>query len=44
MALDPNDPDQVVISTNADPGTGQPLISQSDEQRHWELFDGRTSD
>ncbi len=38
--LDPHDPDVVYISTNADPTTGQPLISQSDGQRHWEIFRG----
>ncbi len=43
-ALDPNDPDYMVISTNADPDTGKPLISRTDGQRHWELFEGRTVD
>lgn len=43
-ALDPNDPNYIVISTNADPVTGEPLISRTDGKRHWELFEGRTSD
>lgn len=41
-ALDPNDPDYVVISTNAHPDTGEPLMSEADGQRHWELYEGRT--
>ncbi len=44
VALDPEDPDVVVISTNADPATGEPLMSQADGLRHWELFRGTTSD
>jgi hypothetical protein len=44
VALDPHDPDFVVISTNADPVTGEPLVSSADAQRHWELYQGRTSD
>lgn len=43
-ALDPHDPNQVVISTNANPRTGEPLISKADGQRHWELFRGTTRD
>jgi hypothetical protein len=39
-ALDPNNPDIVYISTDADPVTGAPLISRADEQRHYELFRG----
>ncbi len=41
VALDPTDPDHVVISTDADPATGAPLISGSDGLRHFELFDGQ---
>jgi hypothetical protein len=41
MALDPRDGGRVVISTDADPVTGQALVSGSDGRRHWELFDGR---
>jgi hypothetical protein len=44
VALDPRDPDFAVISTNADPKTGVPLISEADGKRHWELFSGRTGD
>ncbi len=41
VALDPKDGNHVVISTDADPITGAPLVSGSDGKRHWELFDGR---
>jgi hypothetical protein len=44
VALHPHDPDVVVISTNADPATGKPLISGADGKRHHELFLGRTAD
>nr|WP_236649477.1 BNR-4 repeat-containing protein [Rhodopirellula sp. SM50] len=44
VALDPQDPDYVVISTNADPVSGTPLVSRADGQRHWELFAGTTTD
>jgi hypothetical protein len=44
MALDPRDPDIVYISTNADPLTGQPLLSKADGRRHWEIFRGDTPD
>lgn len=44
VALDPDDPDTVVISTNADPATGGPLVSKADGQRRWELYRGRTAD
>jgi hypothetical protein len=44
VALDPDDPTTVVISTNADPKTGLPLVSSVDGQRHWELFQGSTAD
>ncbi|MCU0792497.1 MAG: BNR repeat-containing protein [Opitutaceae bacterium] len=43
-AIDPQDPNVVVISTNADPVSGAPLISTADGQRHWELYRGRTAD
>jgi len=39
-ALDPNDPDVVYISTDADPARGTPLISAADNKRHYELFRG----
>lgn len=44
IALDPDDPNTVVISTNADPQTGKPLISKADKKRHWELYKGQTAD
>jgi lysophospholipase L1-like esterase len=44
VALDPKDPDTVYISTNAYPTTGAPLISAADNQRHYEIFRGRTTD
>jgi hypothetical protein len=43
-AIDPQDPNVVVISTNADPVSGAPLISTADGRRHWELYRGRTAD
>jgi hypothetical protein len=43
-ALDPNDPNVVYISTDADPATGAPLISSADGQRHKEIFRGTTGD
>lgn len=44
ICLHPDQLDTVFISTNADPITGEPLISQADQRRHYELFRGRTSD
>jgi len=44
VALDPDDPNTVVISTNADPVSGKPLISTTDQKRHWELYRGKTAD
>lgn len=43
-AIEPDDPSIVFISTNSDPVTGNPLISRTDGQRHYELFYGSTSD
>jgi hypothetical protein len=43
-ALDPADPNRLYISTDADPVTGEPLLSRSDGQRHYEVFEGRTTD
>lgn len=43
-ALDEADPNQLYISTDADPVTGEPLISRNDGQRHYEIFEGRTAD
>ena len=42
-ALDPNNPDVLYISTDADPVTGAPLISTADNKRHYELFRGERS-
>jgi hypothetical protein len=39
-ALDPNNPDLLYISTDADPVSGAPLISAADKKRHYELFRG----
>jgi hypothetical protein len=44
VALDPNDPDTVYISANSHPVTGEPLVSRADGKRHWEIFQGQTSD
>ncbi len=44
VALDPRRREVVYISTDADPVTGEPLISGADGQRHYELYQGRTSD
>jgi hypothetical protein len=43
-ALDPNDPNVIYISTDADPVTGKPLVSTADSQRHHEIFRGTTRD
>jgi hypothetical protein len=39
-ALDPNNPNVVYISTDADPVTGAPLVSRADGKRHHELYRG----
>jgi hypothetical protein len=44
IALDPNDPDVVFISTDANPVTGEPLISEADGERHYEIYRGETTD
>lgn len=43
-AIDPQDPTTVIISTDADPVCGAPLISKADGRRHWEIFQGRSAD
>lgn len=43
-ALVPGDPDTVFISTNADPASGDPLMSRADGERHHEIFRGHTTD
>ena len=37
-------PPMTSTSTNADPVTGEPLISEADGQRHWEIYYGLTKD
>ena len=44
VALNPQNPDELYISTNADPTSGRPLVSSADGRRHWELFHGVTPD
>jgi hypothetical protein len=44
VALDPNDPGIVYISTDAHPASGAPLVSTADGQRHHELFRGTSRD
>ncbi len=43
VAIDPQDVNRVVISTNADPVTGEPLISLADQKRHYEIFEGSST-
>jgi hypothetical protein len=43
-AIDPQHPNTVYISTNADPRSGAPLISAADGQRHWEIYRGDSTD
>ncbi|HVT81484.1 MAG TPA: BNR-4 repeat-containing protein [Phycisphaerae bacterium] len=38
VAVDPLAPHTLYFSTNADPKTGEPLISKADGKRHWELY------
>jgi hypothetical protein len=40
----PADPARVFFSTDADPVSGAPLVSATDGERHYELFEGRTTD
>ncbi len=42
-ALDPQQPNQVFISTDAHPVTGVPLVSAADGLRHWEIFRGTST-
>jgi hypothetical protein len=44
VALDPDNPDVVYLSTDADPVTEVPLTSNTDNVRHYEIFKGTTSD
>jgi len=43
-AVVPHDPRFVVVSTNAHPVRGTPLVSARDGRRHWELWRGFTPD
>lgn len=43
-SIDPADANVVYLSTNADPVSGEPLISTSDNKRHYELFRATTTD
>jgi hypothetical protein len=42
ICLDPSQLGTVYFSTNADPVTGQPLVSAADAQRHYEIYRGHT--
>jgi hypothetical protein len=44
VAIVPRSPEVVFISTNADPTTGEPLLSAADKTRHFELYRGETAD
>jgi len=44
VALDPDNPDVVYISTDVDPVSETPLISEVDNTRHFEIFKGSTLD
>ena len=44
MAIDPENVNRLVISTDADPDTGAPLISAADGKRHYEIYEGITQD
>lgn len=43
-SIDPQSTSTLCISTDADPRTGEPLISRADGLRHHELFLGKTPD
>jgi hypothetical protein len=44
VALDPDNPDIVYISTDVDPVSETPLVSEADNTRHYEIFKGLTLD
>ncbi len=44
VALNPQNLDELCISTDADPLNGRPLVSKADGKRHWEIFKGLTHD
>lgn len=43
-AIDPRNANVIYISTDADPRSGEPLVSTADGKRHRELFRGTSSD
>ena len=43
-AIDPANPEVVYISTDSEPSTGKPLISETTGNRQYELFRGETPD
>lgn len=44
VALDPNEPSRVFISTDVDPQSGEKLIHNHDYQQRYEIFMGQTQD
>ena len=44
IALDPDNPSSIYISTNVDPSSGKPLRSRADGGRHFEIYRGHTTD
>jgi hypothetical protein len=44
VAIVPRAPEVVFISTNADPVSGEALVSGADSKRHFELYRGETTD
>lgn len=44
VVVDPLEPSTVYLSTNADPLTGLPLVSNADNKRHYEIFQAHTGD
>ncbi len=44
VAIDPEDVNRLVISTNAHPVTGDALVSNADQKRHYELYEGVSTD
>lgn len=44
LAIDPNEPSVVYISSDVHPQTGLPNVSETDEKRHYEIFKGVTDD
>lgn len=44
MAIDPQNTSRVFISTDSDPESGEALISSANNQRHYEIYRGISSD